>query len=154
MNCCAIDLLDLRLLELPNGKVNFQQQIQQKPYLKLHLVKRRQTYCMTTLQPNLRHKQHVLGSAKRWSLGCVNSSPAVRGSQEAGVTQPSRAHLLADPRTVRVCSKNYSYLTDQIVTVCSCLLNHVVDSTSVFFTTSSHGRIHACLHASSWNHPF
>ena len=45
-----------------------------------------------------------------WSLGCVNSSPAVRGSQEAGVTQPSRAHLLADPRTVRVCSKNNSYL--------------------------------------------
>ena len=36
------------------------------------------------------------GSAKRWALGCVNSSPAARGSQEAVFTQP-RAHLLAYP---------------------------------------------------------
>ena len=34
----------------------------------------------------------IQGSAKRWSLGCVNSPP--RG-QEAGFTQP-KAHLLAD----------------------------------------------------------
>ena len=33
-----------------------------------------------------------------YSLGCVNSPPAARGSQEAGITQP-RAHLLADPCT-------------------------------------------------------
>ena len=39
---------------------------------------------------------HVQGSAKRWSLGCVNSPPTARGSQETRFTQP-RAHLLADP---------------------------------------------------------
>ena len=41
----------------------------------------------------------VQGSSKRWALGCVNSPPAARGSQEAGITQP-RAHLLADSCTV------------------------------------------------------
>ena len=30
----------------------------------------------------------VQGWAKEWSLGCVNSRPAARGSQEAGFTQP------------------------------------------------------------------
>ena len=40
----------------------------------------------------------VQGSAKRRALGCVNSPPAARGSQEAGFTQP-RDHLLADPCT-------------------------------------------------------
>ena len=42
------------------------------------------------------HYGYVQGSAKRWALGCVNSPPTVRGSQEAGFTQP-RAHLIADP---------------------------------------------------------
>ena len=31
----------------------------------------------------------IQGSAKRWALGCVNSRPAARGSQEAGFTQPT-----------------------------------------------------------------
>ena len=31
--------------------------------------------------------------AKEWSLGCVNSPPAARGSKEAGLTQP-RDHFL------------------------------------------------------------
>ena len=35
------------------------------------------------------------GSVTRWALGCVNSCPAARGTQEAGFTQP-RAHLLAE----------------------------------------------------------
>ena len=39
---------------------------------------------------------YVQGSAKRCTLGCVNSHPAARGNQEAGFTQP-RAHLIADP---------------------------------------------------------
>ena len=43
---------------------------------------------------------HVTGSAKRWTLGCVNSLPVARGSQEAGFTQP-RAYLLADHWTKR-----------------------------------------------------
>ena len=30
----------------------------------------------------------VHGSAKEWSLGCDNSRPAARGSQETGFTQP------------------------------------------------------------------
>ena len=34
------------------------------------------------------------GWAKEWSLGCVNSLPAARRSQEAGFTQP-RDHSLA-----------------------------------------------------------
>ena len=38
----------------------------------------------------------VQGSAGRWALGCVNSPPAARGSQEGGITQPG-AHLLAVP---------------------------------------------------------
>ena len=33
-------------------------------------------------------------SAKGWALGCVNSLPVARGSQEVIFTQP-RAHLLA-----------------------------------------------------------
>ena len=37
--------------------------------------------------------------AKRWSLGCMNSHLAARGSKEAGFTQP-RDNLLADPCTV------------------------------------------------------
>ena len=32
---------------------------------------------------------HIQGLVKRWALGCVNSPPAARGSQEAGFTQPS-----------------------------------------------------------------
>ena len=36
--------------------------------------------------------------AKKGALGCVNLSPAARGSQEAGFTQP-RAHSLAQPCT-------------------------------------------------------
>ena len=40
----------------------------------------------------------VQGLAERWALGCVNSPPAARGSQEAGLTQP-REPLLADPCT-------------------------------------------------------
>ena len=35
----------------------------------------------------------VQGSAKMWALGCVNSIPAARESQEAGFTQP-RAHFI------------------------------------------------------------
>ena len=38
----------------------------------------------------------VQRSAKGWSLGCVNSPPATRGSQDAGFTQP-RVHSLAHP---------------------------------------------------------
>ena len=30
----------------------------------------------------------VQGSSKRWAVGCVQSCPAARGSQEAGFTQP------------------------------------------------------------------
>ena len=41
----------------------------------------------------------VQGWAKKWSLGCVNSLPAARGSQEARFTQP-RAHLLDNPCTL------------------------------------------------------
>ena len=40
----------------------------------------------------------VQGSAKNWSLGCVNSCPSPRGSLEAGFTQP-RDHFLAEPST-------------------------------------------------------
>ena len=36
--------------------------------------------------------------AKEWSLGCVNSRPAARGSEEAGFTQP-RVHFLAQTCT-------------------------------------------------------
>ena len=39
---------------------------------------------------------NVQGSAKRWSLGCVNLPPVVRRSQEPGFTQP-RDLLIADP---------------------------------------------------------
>ena len=47
-----------------------------------------------------RHPQSYLqGSAKGLALGCVNLHPSVRGSQEAGFTQP-RAQLLADPCTL------------------------------------------------------
>ena len=38
----------------------------------------------------------VQGSTNEWSLGCVNSRPVARGSQEAGFTQPTD-HFLADP---------------------------------------------------------
>ena len=41
---------------------------------------------------------YVQGSAKRWALGCVNSPPAARESQEAGFTQP-RVHSVAHPCT-------------------------------------------------------
>ena len=44
---------------------------------------------------------YVQGSAKGCTLGCVNSHPAARGNQEAGLKQ-SRAQLIADPCTVRV----------------------------------------------------
>ena len=40
----------------------------------------------------------IQGWAKEWSLGCVNSCPAARGSQEAGFTQP-RDHSFAQPGT-------------------------------------------------------
>ena len=32
--------------------------------------------------------RNVHGWAREWSLGCVNSLPAARGSQEVGFTQP------------------------------------------------------------------
>ena len=41
----------------------------------------------------------VQGWAKRWDLGCVNSPPAARWSQEAGFTQP-RDHSFAQPCSV------------------------------------------------------
>ena len=41
---------------------------------------------------------YIQGSAERWALGCVNSCPMARGSQEVGFTQP-RAHLFVDPCT-------------------------------------------------------
>ena len=37
-------------------------------------------------------------SAKEWSLGCVKRALAVRGGQDAGITQ-IRDHSLADPCT-------------------------------------------------------
>ena len=43
-----------------------------------------------------RHEFRVQGSAKMWSLGCVNSRLVARASQETGFTQP-RAHFLSDP---------------------------------------------------------
>ena len=39
-------------------------------------------------------KYYIQSWAIRWALGCVNSHPAARGSQEVGFTQP-RAHLIA-----------------------------------------------------------
>ena len=39
-------------------------------------------------------KLGIHGWAKEWSLGCVNSRPTARGSQEAGFTQP-RDHSFA-----------------------------------------------------------
>ena len=47
---------------------------------------------------------HVQGWAKEWSLGCVNSRPAARGSREARFTQP-RDHSSAQPCTliIRYC---------------------------------------------------
>ena len=41
----------------------------------------------------------VQSSAIRLALGCVNSSPPARESQDAGFTQP-RAHLIAELCTV------------------------------------------------------
>ena len=38
------------------------------------------------------------GWTKDWALGCVNSPPAARESQEAGFMQP-RVHCLAHPCT-------------------------------------------------------
>ena len=38
----------------------------------------------------------IQGSAKEWPLGCVKRSPAARGSQDTGITQP-RDHSLTDP---------------------------------------------------------
>ena len=49
--------------------------------------------CWTELDSNLALQRALQGSAKRWALGCVNSHPAARGSQEAGFTQP-RVNLL------------------------------------------------------------
>ena len=40
----------------------------------------------------------VQGWAKEWSLGCVNSLPTARGSQEAGFTEP-REHSFDQPCT-------------------------------------------------------
>ena len=42
----------------------------------------------------LRETHYVQGLTKEWYLGCVNSHPAARGSQEAGFTQP---RLLPSP---------------------------------------------------------
>ena len=39
---------------------------------------------------------NLQGSAKRLALGCVNSRPAARGSQEAVSKQPW-AHFIPDP---------------------------------------------------------
>ena len=38
----------------------------------------------------------IQGLTKRWSLGCVNSRPAARGSQDVGIVQ-LRDPFLADP---------------------------------------------------------
>ena len=38
---------------------------------------------------------HIQGSTKGWALGCLNSHPAARGSQEARITHP-KAHLLVE----------------------------------------------------------
>ena len=53
----------------------------------------------------------VQGSAKRWSLGCVNLPPAARGSLEAEITQP-RATLLADPCSKRLPPSTMTALPD------------------------------------------
>ena len=46
--------------------------------------------------PHTRYAYHIQGWAKEWSLDCVNSPPATRGSQEVGFTQP-REHSFAQP---------------------------------------------------------
>ena len=46
----------------------------------------------------LDYLRYLQGWAKEWALGCVNSPPLARESQEAGVTQP-RAHSFAQPCT-------------------------------------------------------
>ena len=48
------------------------------------------------------------GWAKEWSLGCVSSRPAARGSQEAGFTQP-RDHSLAQPCISTATVKSVKY---------------------------------------------
>ena len=50
-------------------------------------------YSMGYLQSTV---HNVQGSTKLWTLGCVNSRPAARGSLEARVTQPW-AHILVVP---------------------------------------------------------
>ena len=45
------------------------------------------------------------GRAKEWALGCVNSPPAARGSQEAGFTQP-RANSFAKPFIFEIMRRN------------------------------------------------
>ena len=46
-------------------------------------------------------KMYVQGWAKEWSLGCVNSRPAARGSQEEKFTHP-RDHSFAQPCNSRL----------------------------------------------------
>ena len=43
----------------------------------------------------------IQGSAKEWSLGCVQRALAARGGQDAGITQP-RDNYLADPYMIHV----------------------------------------------------
>ena len=59
------------------------------------------------------------GWAKEWCLGCVNSRPAARGSQEAGFTQP-RDHSFAQPCRIshpfilnsnRRCFNDYNFIS-------------------------------------------
>ena len=47
--------------------------------------KKRGRFCMQNVA---RCENVVQGWAKEWSLGCVNSHPTARGSQEAGFMQP------------------------------------------------------------------
>ena len=55
-------------------------------------------------------QNNLLGSAKRWSLGCMNLLPVAKGSQEVEFTQP-RAHFLADPC---MCSLSVSELLERL----------------------------------------
>ena len=53
--------------------------------------RRRRHRTSTKVRKTKKNRLRVLniqGWAKEWSLGCVNSRPVARGSQEAGFTQP------------------------------------------------------------------
>ena len=63
----------------------------------------------------------IQGSAKRWSLGCVNPASLLRLAMGSEFMQP-RAHLLADPCTEVYSYKNNTYSDSLTVTteLCSC----------------------------------